>query len=634
MGARVRRRLRVLATLLVLLFSALATRLWFLQVLASPRYARLAEANAVKLVALPPPRGEILDRHGRVLASTRTSIVVTVTRQEIRGREREVLGRLARVLGVPARVLRQRLRDPRLYPYQPVPVARDVPLSTYLYLGEHRDRFPGVDVQVEAVRDYPLGELAAHVIGYVGEVSAGELASDQFRGYRPGDLVGKAGVERTYERWLQGRRGYRQLLVDAQGRLLDPDFGYLPPTRGHDLVLSIDARIQRLAARALREGILAARGQVHRASGQPLRATSGAVVVMDPRDGRVLAMASFPSFDPSVFVSGELTRDEYRRLTSPEAGDPLLNRAIAGTWPPGSTVKPLVALAALKEGIASLDGRYACPAAWSLGGHVWNNWAPYHFGWLTIAESIVISCDTVYYPWGYQFYLLYDRTGKELMQRDLRRMGLGRRTGIDLPGETAGVVGDQRYKERLFKSNPGYFGTDYRWYPGDNVNMSIGQGMIEITPVQLAVAFSAIANGGTVWSPRVAWKVLAPDGRVVKVVHPRRLGRLPLPRKAIAYVRNAMAQVPVRGTAAGAFAGFPLDRIPVGGKTGTADVPGRQPTSWFGAFAPANDPRYVVVAVVEEGGFGAQTAAPVVRRVLEGIFRLPQAGALSGSLAD
>jgi penicillin-binding protein 2 len=633
-GARVRRRLRVLATLLVLLFSVLATRLWFLQVLASPRYVRLAEANAVKLVPLPPARGEILDRNGRVLAGTRPSLVVTVTRQEVAGREREVLGRLARVLGVSPRALRTRLRDPRFYPFQPVPVARDVPLGVYLHLGEHRDRFPGVDVHVEAVREYPLGELAAHVLGYVGEISREELATDRFRGYRAGDLVGKAGVERAYERWLQGRRGYRQLLVNAQGRLLDPDFGYLPPSQGYDLVLSIDARVQRIAARALEEGILAARGQVHRASGSSLRATSGAVVVMDPRTGRVVAMASYPSFDPSVLVGGDLTVDEYRRLTSPGAGEPLLNRAIAGAWPPGSTVKPLVALAAVKEGIASLAGRYPCPAAWSLGGHVWNNWAPYDFGWLTVADSIVLSCDTVYYPWGYRFYLLYDRTGKEVMQRDLRRMGLGRRTRIDLPGEVAGVVGDQRYKRRLFRENPGYFGTDDRWYPGDNVNLAIGQGMIRITPLQLAVAFSAIANGGTVWSPRVAWKVLGPDGHVVKVIRPRRLGRLPVPREAIAYVRSAMAQVPVRGTAAGAFAGFPLDRIPVGGKTGTADIPGRQPTSWFGAFAPADSPRYVVVAVVEEGGFGAQTAAPIVRRVLEGIFSLPESGPLSGALAD
>ena len=631
--------MRVLGGLIAFMFAALTIRLWYVQVLASDQFARMANENQVRLVPVHPIRGEILDRNGRVLVGNRPSTVLLVDRRDMGRREPEVLSRLASLLGVPVADLKQRLKSPKYFPYQPIPVAEDVPEDKVFYIAEHPAEFPGVRYEVTPARYFKNGRLAAHVLGHLGEVSREQLDERRFRGYRPGELVGQSGVEAAYERFLHGRIGTRGIQVNAQGEVLDDNFGGTRPIPGKNVVLSIDTKIQKIAEGSLVEGIRLARRTLHPSSGRYLQATGGAVVVMDPSNGQILALASSPSYDPEIFTNG-LSAKEFRELSDSASPSPLVNRATQGLYPAGSTFKPFVAGAALRQGLATPDGRYDCPGAWQVptdAGRVFRNWDLRGRGLISLPESLVISCDTVYYQFGYQFWLEYLRSGKknEVFQKYLSEMGFGKRTGVDLPGEKVGRLPNERLARSLYRSYPEVFGQYYGWLPGDSVNLSIGQGFLLVTPLQLARAYAGLANGGRLMEPRIGWRIETSDGRVIRRIRPKTDGRLPLTAREIAFLRASLRGVPERGTAALAFAGFPLDRIPVSGKTGTADILPRQPYSWFAAMAPANDPKYVVVAMVEQGGFGATTAAPVVRRIFEGLFGVQRSERLrAGGLAD
>jgi penicillin-binding protein 2 len=640
--------MKVLAGLAVFMFGALTTRLWFLQVLASDQFGKLADQNQVRLIPIQPLRGLILDRRGNILVGNRASTIVLVDRLGMRGREEEVLFRLSKVLGQPVEDLLDRLNSVKYLPYQPVPVAEDVPKEVVFYLEEHQDLFPGVSYQVGSVRSYPEGSLAAQVLGYVGEISDSQLAQPEFKGYRQGEVVGKAGVEATYERDLHGVNGLRGIQVNAQGMVLNDDFGGAPSTPGSNLVLTIDDKTQRLSEAALQLGINLARHTADRNSGKFLEANGGAVVVMDPNNGQILAMASNPTYDPSIFLGG-LSRKEalsldicYKRPCPPASHDqPLLNRAIDGLYPAGSTFKPFVAVAALKEHIAALNGKYACPPGYivphDISKHVFHNWSSLNYGNLSVAQALAYSCDTVFYQFGYQFYDRYRKTGRtdEVFQRDLGLMGFGHKTEVDLPTEAAGHVPTDDYVRSVFKSNPKVYGKYPGWQAGDSVVLSIGQGFLTVTPLQLALAYSGIASGGTLYAPHLGLQVQNPDGEVVREIGARSLGVLPISGKQVAYLRNALTGVTRYGTAHTAFEGFPLQRIPVAGKTGTADILPQQPYSWFAAMAPADHPKYVVVALVQQGGHGATTAAPIVRRILEGLFHIPAGGPLrAGDVVD
>ena len=643
--SRTRTRMRVLAMLVAFMFAALSARLWFLQVLASESFAKQADQNQVRLVPIAPLRGEVLDRHGRVLIGNRPSTIITVDRQELNGQEEGVLFRLSSLLKIPVQDLVTRLDSVKYLPYQPVPVAEDVSKDVVFYIEEHRDLFPGVSYQVGSVRAYPFGTLAAQVLGWTGEISDPQLKEPQFAAYRPGSIVGKAGVEAQYEQDLYGTDGVREIQVNAQGQVLDQDFGGQAAVPGSNVVLSLDTGIQQLAEQSLAAGIDVAHHTIDGTSGRPLRAPGGAVLVLDPRTGSVLAMASNPTYDPAIFTGG-LSTKEARTLdlcgNCPAThNQPLLNRATQGLYPAGSTFKPFVAAAALHEGFAKVDGSYNCPSGWSAPidrtHHIFHNWSTLDYGYMSLSQALTISCDTVFYQLGYQFWRAYWRSpgrANELMQRDLAAMGFGRRTGIDLPGEQAGLVPTADYVKRVFKSNPSVYGKFYGWLPGDAVNLSIGQGFLQVTPLQLATAYAAIANGGALMRPHVVDRIQASDGHVIRRIAPVQYGQLPVSKRQLTYLRNALANVPRVGTASVAFQGFPLDRIPVAGKTGTADIIPQQPYSWFAAMAPVNHPRYVVVCMVEQGGHGSTTAAPIVRRVLEGLFGLRPVPVKAGSTVD
>lgn len=610
--------MKVLAGLVVIMFAALATRLWFLQVLAAPQFRQAAALNQIRIVPIAPVRGQVLDRSGQVLVGNSPSIAVTVNREDagFQAHQQVVLDRLSRLLRVSTKTLTARVNSLQYLPYQPVPVAEDVPKSVVFSIAEHPGLYPGVGYQLLPVPSYPQGDLAAQVLGTVGQGL-------------PGQITGTSGVEAIYNKWLRGVAGKRALQVDAQGNILNRNFRVIPAKPGDNVVLSIDGQIQKVAQQALVKGIMTARGTVDPARGIHIPATAGAVVVMNPRNGQVLADASYPSYNPEVFVHGFRSQAQYRReFLAPQANQPLLNRAIQAVSPPGSTFKPFIAAAGLHQGVVSETGSYNCPATYvaphDTSHTVLHNWLPVNSGYISLPTALAMSCDTVFYQFGYDFYQQFVHShGANVLQGLLSRMGFGRRTGIDLPGEEAGVIPTPSWKKALFKQNPSVYGKYWQWLPGDDIEMAVGQGFVEVTPMQLAVAYSALANGGTIWQPHVAWKVETPSGKLVKTIAPKRVGRLPITAQEARYLVGALTGVTAssNGTAADVFKGFPLSTVPVAAKTGTADTYGNQePNSWFAAMAPANNPKYVVVCYVQGGGYGDQTSAPIVRQIFDRIF--------------
>jgi penicillin-binding protein 2 len=626
-------RIKIIAWIVAFMFAALSTRLWFLQILATEDYRARADTNRVRLVPQPAPRGRILDRTGHVLVGNRGSIQITVDPTKVEEPERLLL-ELSELLGVPAADLAGEINSGRYLPFEPIPVLHDAAEGVVYELAEHRSDFPGVGWEVGGVRDYPQERLAVHVLGYLNEINSDELLDPAFRGYRPGTLVGRGGVEQRYERYLRGQEGWLKLEVNAQGKVLD-ELGSKPPRPGDDVVLSIDRRIQEIAESSLVHGIEAAKTIVDSESGYYLKAPAGSVVIMDPRNGRVLATASFPDYDPSIFLGG-ISRRQLQRMNAPASNQPLLNRVVQTSYPPGSTFKPFVAAAALRAGHAQMGSYYPCPPEFTVpgdtSGTIFHNWTSANLGYLTLGQALVHSCDTVFYRFGLQFY--YDRKKEgESFQKLLRRWGFGRTTGTDLPFETPGRVPDADWKANIHEEYPKLF-PDGLWYPGDNINMSIGQGDLLVSPMQLAVGYSALANGGTLYRPQLALRIQRPDGTLVRQFTPQEEGRVPIKRPLIAAIRDSLRGVVTAGTAGSAFAGFPHDELPVAGKTGTAEVAGKQPHSWFAAMVPADNPRYVVVAMVEEGGHGSQVAAPIVRQIIEELYGLGTTGIHIGVAQD
>jgi penicillin-binding protein 2 len=638
--AGVRVRLSVLSIMVCLLFVALFSRLWYLQVLAGERYGQLAEGNRVRQVVLEAPRGRILDRKGRVLVRNRNAWTVTVKVSEMGGRAQRgaVLGRLARLLGVRRAVLNDRLREYTGSPLRGVPVAEDIPIRVLFYLTEHAAEFPGVAAEVLAFREYPAGSTAAHLLGYVGEISDQQLAQPRWRRYRPGQLVGKAGVELTYDKVLRGVDGVQTLEVNSAGEVVRT-LDVRQPVAGMDLQLSIDLDVQRAAERSLLEGMRVARTVVDKQRGGTYRAPAAASVVLDPNDGSVLAMASLPQYDPRKFVGGIGRRDFAAYARDP--AKPLLNRAVQSVYPPGSTWKPFTALTGLRTGVITPSTTFNCPGSFQFGSYVKHDWTPQGHGTVALNESLKFSCDVYYYNIGAR-YAAAERAAElrgdkpdEQMQATARAFGFGRAPlRLDLPFAASGTVPDRAWRRQFWQHHRKEYcaGSSalykelcqygWRWQGGDDLNVAIGQGDLQVSPLQLADGYAALANGGTLWSPRLAKAVIGPDGKVVREIRPKAVRQVPVSAETIDYIRHAMAAVTTDGTAKGAFAGFPFGQLAVGGKTGTAQVQGKQDTSWFASFGPVSDPRYAVVVMIEQAGTGGSVAAPAVRQIWDGIYGL------------
>ncbi len=624
-------RIATVGVIGVALLASLAARLWYLQGLESARYERLAESNSVREVTIPAPRGRILDRNGKVLVGNRSAYAITIDPTELArsGRREEVVRRLAALLStkvtqVPPEDIDAKL-DEAADQLAPVTVAEDVPRDKIIFIYEHRDDFPAVEAEIRAVREYLLGPggggpLAPHVLGYVAPVTRELLESDPT--YTLADKVGRDGIEQQYDKVLRGVPGKRVLEVTARGRVVR-ELEFRPPQQGADVVLTIDSDVQWVAEAALATVSGGVQSLYDPLSTSPSRIKGAAAVVVDPQTGDVLAMASYPSFDLRLLAHG-ISQADWARLNDPALQYPLQNRVLQGQYPPASTIKPILGAAAIKERMITPETTFACPGKYQVpgdvSGHVFNDWTKYGHGYPDLARALAGSCDVYFYNLGWMYYQRYRQRGQDLMQENLREFGWGARTGVDLPGEQVGRVPDPKWKLEVNDNDPTR--ENARWYPGDNINMSIGQGDLLVTPIQLAQAYAALAAGGKIHRPHTMLRVVAPDGSVLAASTPEVVRSVALPTETFRAIDEYLAGVVTGGTAAKAFAGWPHSQTPVGGKTGTAEIKGKRDNSLFVGVGPLDDPRWIVAVVVEGGGHGSETAAPVARRIMEALARV------------
>ncbi|MEO3781712.1 penicillin-binding protein 2 [Actinocorallia sp. B10E7] len=659
MNPRSHSRLLVLHVMVGALLLVLVGRMWVLQVAQGERYQTIAANNRTRDIVVPAVRGSILDDMGRPLVRNRTALVVSVdktvlSRQKDQGKA--VLARLAEVLGTTREQLelKTRLCSPTVprpcwpgSPYQPIPVDDRVSAKEGLQILERPEDFDGVIAQVQAVREYPRpeGASAAQTLGYLQPVTQQELDEREglkVTGYSGVDLIGRDGLEAVYDTDLRGDPGIRKVNVDSRGRVT----GIAEETEavpGSHLVTNLDAKVQAAVEGALAEQIKA----VKKAGGDP----AAAGVVLEVETGKVVALASYPTYDPKVWTGG-ISQEEYDALLGPKRGEPLISRAIAGQFPPGSTFKISSLAAAVADGY-SLKGIYPCPGSYNVGSRAFTNFRSTGYPPMNLHRAIVVSCDTIFYKFAYEQWIRDGSTKpvknpKDPMIHMARVFGFGARTGIDLPGETPGRIPDRAWKQSYWESTKdvdckraktGYPEIKnsshaayltaiakenclegYMWRAGDAANFSVGQGNVLVTPLQLARAYAAIANGGTLVVPQVAKALVRPDGTVAREIKPAEGVKLQVDKKTIEYMRKALAAVTKEGTAAGAFSGFPLDKVHVAGKTGTAEAYGYKDTAWFASFAPAKNSRYAVVVMITDAGTGGSYAAPAVRKIYEAIY--------------
>lgn len=615
-----RLRLAILGMVVLSLFSALLARLWYLQVLAAPAMKVEAKSNSVAVLYTEAPRGRILDRKGRVLADNKVVLALVVDRAKVKDRP-EVIPRVAALLGMTVDQINDRMADSRFSPLKPVPVAVDVPKEKLIYLREHQGEFPGVEGLQLTERVYPNGTLAAHILGTVGQINDEELTPRKAKGYKAGDTIGKSGAELTYEADLRGSPEIAKLEVDSGGRV-QRTLGRQPAVQGRDVRLSIDLDIQRVAEESLAQGILLARQTTDYLTGKRFAAPGGSTVVLDPRDSSVVAMASYPTYDPNEFTNG-ISATRFQELNDPAGGYPLNNRALQGLYAPGSTFKLATSLAALKAGLITTRDIYDDKGSYTVVGQrseTKRNAGGAVNGPVNVSRALTVSSDVFFYWLGERFWNERGKLGQAAIQDVARSLGMGEYSEVDLPFESDGRVADPAGRERLNRANPAAFPFP-QWYTGDNLNVAVGQGDTVVTPLQLANAYAAFVNGGTVFAPRVGDAVLDQSGQQIRAIEPKVVRRNELAASVrdplMAGFKGVVADP--KGTAFGAFAGFPLDKFPIAGKTGTAEVNGKGDTSLFAAYAPADSPKYVISVVMEESGFGANAAAPVARRVLEGV---------------
>ncbi len=625
-------RMTALGVGVACLFGALFVRLWYLQVLDSSQYKLAAQHNGVRLVYLPAPRGRILDRNGKVLVDNTVIDVLTVNRANIMKKPSEI-SLLSTVIGQPAESLKLRILDPRYDPLAPVPVF-EPDADQITFVEEHSSEFPDVQVAQQIVRTYPNGTLAAHVLGYVGEINSTELADHKGQGYRPGDNVGKSGVELAYESALRGTPGVRKLEVDSNGNVLGT-LDTQPPVQGRDIRLTIDLNVQRLAEESLADGLTTARSTVDlvknsQFNGKTYPAPAGAVVVLDPRNGQVLALASSPTYDPRAFVNG-ISTSLYASLNDPANNEPLEDRATSGLYAPGSTFKVVTATAGLQHGLITPTTPFYDKGYIQVAQQRFYNDGHNIYGTLDLTQALTVSSDAYFYTLGADFW----ENGRSLALQDTaKEYGFGAPTGIAIGGEQAGRVPDPTTRRKEYYAYPGVYETP-NWYTGDNVNLAVGQGELVVTPLQLANAYATFANGGTLFQPQVALDT-EHGGSLISSITTKAIRDVPLAlteREAMLAGFKGVIASPL-GTAHTAFQGWTGPEL--AGKTGTAQVLNKEPTSVFVAWAPADNPQYLVAVVEEQAGYGAAASAPVARRILEGLYGMatPAPNYVSGAGAN
>jgi len=656
---RSRRRLFGLYALTLAAVVVLGGRLWYLQVLDTTQYKALAQVNQTRQIVVPAVRGGITDDTGTPFVRNETEMVVSVNMMDLSQQTTDngaaVLAKLAPLLHLSDKTLAEKVRlctkgvpQPCWTgsPYQPVPVAENVSDATALQIMEEPKVFIGVTASLQPVTDYPMpdGANPAQVLGYLQPITQSEMAADHIpeTGFAGDDLVGQAGLEAQYNTELTGKPGNQIVSVNAAGDVLNT-VGGTPAQTGDTLVTSINAKVQAIAQQALNTAISRSK-----ASGNSVN--QGAAVV-ESTSGRIVAMASYPNYNPSVWTNG-ISQSEFNYLFGTASGDPVMNWASQGQYAPGSTFKITSTAAAVANGF-SLNGTYNCPASYSIGGQSFANDGEPSLGPISFRTALIQSCDTVYYEVAYQMWQTDDNKANfqlnphapiQKMQQAELDWGFGNYTGIDLPEESPGTIPTRQWLYNYYednahkgqnwckngKANGSYVQqieyddcqSGYVWGPGQAVIAAIGQGYVTSTPLQLTNAYTALADGGKLYSPRIGEALVSASGKLVQEINPPVIRKVDASSQTLAYIRSALAGVVTQGTAAGAFGGFPLNQVCVAGKTGTAQVEGGKSTSVFASFAPCNNPQFVVIVMLPNSGYGASAAAPAVRAIWDGIYGL------------
>jgi penicillin-binding protein 2 len=601
-------RLRVFSYLVSAVFALVILRFYYLQIIRGSYYREQSENNRLALVKAVAPRGIIFDRNRKVLVANRASFKVSLVLEDVKEQKRTE-DMLVSALDIDPEALREAVkRVGRYRQFEPLTVKEDVPRDKLAYLEAMRFQYPGLSIDVEPRRDYPENSLAAHVIGYVGEVNAAELERKRGIGYEVGDYIGKMGLEKEFNDILKGIDGGLQVEVDSLGRRLRV-LNNQEPLPGYNLVLTIDRDLQKVAEEALGE-------------------QQGAVVVMDPRTGEILASVSHPAFNPNLFSVG-ISSEDWRSLVSDDR-HPMQNRIMQSQYPPGSIFKLVTAVAGLQEGTITEDTTFYCPGGLQFGNRFFRCWKKEGHGTVNLHRAIVESCDTY-------FYHLGEKVGIDAIARYARQLGLGAQTGIGLPSEGSGLIPDSAWKRKTRKQP---------WFPGETLSAAIGQGYVLLTPIQVAVMLSALANDGDIYRPLLVKSVLAPDGKSMEEFEPKKMRHADIRPEVLDSVRRAMWGVVNEPRGTGYMAR--IANLDVCGKTGTAQViemkqgvsaptqtslPERQRDhAWFGGFAPLGAPRLTVVVLAEHGGHGASAAAPVAAKVMKAFFMPEKEKAPSGEI--
>ncbi len=660
MNQRARLSLLVVQILIFSLLFGLLGRLFYLQVAAGPKYRDAALSIQSRDVVTPATRGLIVDSSGVPLALNRVGVAITVDRTKIDRQPDKgiaVLQSLSKLLEIDYKDIYQRTRlcgelakgqragcwtGSR---FQPIPLTKEANPELALRIVERPDQYPGVSATPVSIRNYPgnAGANAAHLLGYVGPLTERDLSGANGRSYFRSESIGKAGLEIQYDEYLRGSPGIKTVIVDRKEAVTSTTQNS-KPIGGNHLVTSIDVRVQAAAESALADAVRRARSLGYPSDG-------AAAVVMDVRNGQIIALASYPTYDPNSYERG-LTVAEAKNLYSEKAGVPALSRALQGLFAPASTFKAVSAVAAANAGY-DLNATYDCPAQVEVGTRAFQNFESKAQGRISMKKAIAISCDTIWYriafdEWLRDGGLKPKSNANDYFFKAAKGFQVGVKTGIDLPSESSGRLADREWRKTWYEQNKDFYcnykdraskrqqtafliqlayencldGDKIR--AGDAVNFSIGQGDTVISPLKLAQMYAAIANGGTILKPTIAKAIVKTDGTVIKKFAPEKLGVIPANRKTIKFLQSSLREVVVSGTGAGAFSSFP---IPVSGKTGTAQVFGRNPngsakadTSWFASFAPTNKPRFAVVMMVSQGGFGASVSGVGTRKIYETLF--------------
>ena len=660
MNNKSRLSLLVVQILVVSLMTALFGRLFYLQVAAGPKYREAALSIQSRDVVSPATRGLIVDGYGVPLAMNKAGLAITIDRIVIDKLEDKGVGvmkRLAVLLNLKYADIYQNTRLCGELPkgekvgcwqgsrFQPIPITKSADPDITLQIVERSDEFPGVDAQPVAIRSYPsyLDVNAAHVLGYVGPLTESDLLASNGTQYFRSETIGKTGLEIQYDSFLRGQPGIRTVIVDRK-ESITRESQNTQPVAGNHLVTSLDVRLQAATEKALKEAVLRGRANGYTSD-------SGAAIVMDVRTGRILALASYPTYDPNAWEKG-LTIEQAADLFSEKKSVPALNRALQGLFAPASTFKVVSVVAAASAGY-DLKANYKCPSQVQVGTRAFQNFDSKNQGTMNMKKAIAVSCDTIWYQIAFDEWL---RDGglkpksdpNDYFFKAAQAFQITERVGIDLPSESRSRLADREYKKKWYQQNKDFYcnyktrATKAQQTPfllqlaaencvdgdkiraGDAVNFSIGQGDTVVTPLKLTQMYAAIANGGTIWQANIAKAVVKTDGTVIRTFTPQKLGTLDVDASTIKFLQDSLREVVVSGTGAGAFSGFPIE---VSGKTGTGQVFGKNPngslkddTSWFASFAPSNNPRYAVVMMVGQGGFGASTSGVGVRQIYEAIY--------------